>query len=671
MWCLGWMRISACAAALILLRVAFAQADFECPTPEQRAAQLAALEIGAKLRYGDSVDELALYRLIRGIDQDLLPNEIRDIPWGGPDVPIADSPDDQEAQFRILLTPESILHGSAEAVSAYQGAELFLQDSGLYSYRPEYGFADYPADWWLDGAQNRVYQTMDIAEWLQTMAASDTFHRVYRGYGKRSYRTLRTSWTYFDPWQWDKRAYTRVTDRALEKWRSNGDLLWLAAAFSRITTRDPAEAELLGYFDALHARVKSCGAGREELLIYPLFRFHALRLLIQAGIEERDGSFDRALALLRDPVLPKPVRNDTTSDYAVGDRAAHLMAARLHEFGTLGEYRQVVVGGRAEPLPYGEEGTYVDAFIDMSWAFANSYSEYLTLSKNRSPGIEEVLILNGLSARALWALAQSDAFTPEFRLAAAQSAWLRAFLLGQTKLADEILKAVGNHLPALSDMAPAILAAQGAEKERLTLLVLLRHPDITIQVRNDFGAGRSIRWCGDLSPAIYKATLEDLFGPVLRMDTIPISEQWYRINYREGLMSASDTTPDYAARSPAKWRTTTPMWLHWGWGYWDPMENPIDMAELQRLSEVPAAPTYLMQRAIAWAEQAQSRFDPLRAWVGMEIDQRPAEALHLAIRSAKSGCDEREGPLSRQAWIRLHDNPRWKAWADKTPYWYD
>jgi hypothetical protein len=319
-------------------------------------------------------------------------------------------------------------------------------------------------------------------------------------------------------------------------------------------------------------------------------------------------------------------------------------------------------------------GTYVDAFRNLSWAFSSDYVQYLQSTKSRFPSLEDELILNGLSVQALWELAQSDAFTPEFRSDVAQSAWLRAYLLGRTKIADEILAAVAAKVPAFAELGPQILAAHGPEKEHLTLLMLLRHPEIGIDLPR---AGSSTRWCGRLNPAAYQATVNDLFGPVLRLDTIPISEQWAAINYREGLVERGNTTPDYAARQSERWwwsgqyfMRSDPSWLQYHSSS-GPSPSPFDRNELRRLGELPAAPTYLADRAIAWANAAQGGIGAVRAWFGMTVDQRPAEALHLAVRAAKWGCSDDEGPASRAAWIVLHKNAHWKEWADKTPYWYD
>lgn len=631
------------------------------------------LNIGAEIRYGDSTDEVALYRLLRGIDNVLLQTEIRDLSYGDAWIPEVNAPGEQQAQFEELLAPESQLIDPV-ARDRFQAAELFLQDQGLHSYRPEYGLGDYPPDWWLDGARNRVYQTIDVAEWLQTMAASDTYHRVSRVYGRRGYRSMRSSWTYFDPWQWDKRGYVRVTDRALDKWRKSGDLLWLAAGFSRVTWQDGAVVELLGTFTRLHAKVKACAASRNENLIYPLLRFHALRLLFQKGVQEQPA-LERALDLLRDPLLPAPVYNETTSDFAAADRAARLLSAELAANPSLDGWMDSVAATEIAPVTSGTApGTYVDAFRNLSWAYSSNYVQYLQSTKDRYPSLEDELILNGLSVQALWALAQSDAFTPEFRSAVARSAWLRAHLLGRAALADEILTAVAANVPAFAELGPQILAAHGEEKEHLTLLMLLRHPEIGIELPR---SGQSTRWCGGLNPAGYQATVNDLFGPVLRLDTIPISEQWAAINYREGAFERQNNTPDYAARQSERWWWTgrsfmrsDPYWLRY-YGPSGPDTSPFERNELRRLAELPAAPIYLAEHAIAWANEAQGGIAAVRAWFGIKVDHRPAEALHLAVLAAKKGCNDDEGPASRAAWIVLHQNKQWKEWADKTPYWYD
>jgi hypothetical protein len=112
------------------------------------------------------------------------------------------------------------------------------------------------------------------------------------------------------------------------------------------------------------------------------------------------------------------------------------------------------------------------------------------------------------------------------------------------------------------------------------------------------------------------------------------------------------------ARIPRQW----PDWL----------ADNVDLQELDALGRLPSAPEYFSRQAVAWARESRGNFEWLRARFWPEEEGGPGEALHRAIMSTKRDCRRlHHGVYSREAWIALHDNPMWRLWADRTPYWYD
>lgn len=99
----------------------------------------------------------------------------------------------------------------------------------------------------------------------------------------------------------------------------------------------------------------------------------------------------------------------------------------------------------------------------------------------------------------------------------------------------------------------------------------------------------------------------------------------------------------------------------------EPIFKLIDWDELRRLAEVVNGPRFLSERVIAWTEGT--------TWLGklLGTDELLPEALHLAVRSTRYGCqrDGGHGAYSRRAFALLHERYPDSEWAAKTPYWFD
>lgn len=80
--------------------------------------------------------------------------------------------------------------------------------------------------------------------------------------------------------------------------------------------------------------------------------------------------------------------------------------------------------------------------------------------------------------------------------------------------------------------------------------------------------------------------------------------------------------------------------------------------EYARLSDLGAAPNYLCKQVIAWVQSHPA-------------DPRGPEALHLAVKSTRYGCTDKEtGKWSKAAHDLLHKRFPNNSWTKKTPYWF-
>jgi hypothetical protein len=655
------------AATLSFASIPFAQAQQnDTCTGAALAGRDEAIGIGASIDYGDSLHEVALYRLLTGIDATPLKSELQALNWDGPsDDTLLSETDtgsaDAAGPFDPLLIPAAELEANHDSYLRYYHTQDWLKRSGLRSYRPERGGPENAADWWLRDDADPVYRENDFAGWLQAMAASDTFHRNYRIAGRGWYRPLISSWTYFDPKKWDVANYDRVTSLALDKWQQDGKPVWAAVVFSRLRT-DQAEADgLIDWFYQLHAQVKACAATKEETVLYSLFRFHTLRLLfMRAAYQDDRQYYDKAMRLMAD-TIPGNRPGGSVSDENAATRAALLMAGYDKDRQIFYPAADDILSGN---IPQAQ------AWRDLRWASAGSFDDYIKLAAGQEPQSHELAILNGLSTAALYRLLEANAFTPDIRNKLAETGWLRSYLLNQPSLNRQFLTYIADHHDALKEDAKALLAASDADRGKEDLLFLLRHMDLSVEIDTDWN--QRALWCNGIGVDAYEATMADIMGPVLRMAEIPQAERWYNINYwhEYGYYDLAAPSPAFEGANPGE---RFPRWS--GVSYLlVPGDNvgAVNYTELSQLGHLPLPRDLLIGRVLDWARSERSSFEKLQAFFGITGDQRVAEALHLAIRDMRNICRIGDpNRMSRAAWIVLHANPRWKAWAQKTPYWYN
>jgi hypothetical protein len=206
-----------------------------------------------------------------------------------------------------------------------------------------------------------------------------------------------------------------------------------------------------------------------------------------------------------------------------------------------------------------------------------------------------------------------------------QATWLRAALLGDTKTADELAPLLAQVVPPMSELLKSYqLSSDPNEKRFSAIYAWLKTPGLEPVV--DAGVGRESPlyeqdqyrdnwWCGSAySPATAEENREVLqFTAVTTAPPPPF-------------LSAQDA--DKGAKERAA------------------------------LAKFGASPNYIAQQVIQWANAHAD-------------DSRVPEALHLAVKTTRYGCTDKDSPRwSKAAFDLLHRKYPNSSWAKKTPYWF-
>jgi hypothetical protein len=207
----------------------------------------------------------------------------------------------------------------------------------------------------------------------------------------------------------------------------------------------------------------------------------------------------------------------------------------------------------------------------------------------------------------------------------AQAAWLRAALLGDTKTADEMTPVLGNLFPELAGLLNGYSsAAQPDEKKFAAIYAWLKTPGLEPIV--DAGVGRQ--------------------NPVTQQDS-----------YRDNWWCTSSFTPATPEenREVVQFTAVTtgapPRFL-------SAAESAQAEKEWSTLRSLGAAPNYIVRQVIQWANTHPT-------------DPRVPEALHLAVRTTRYGCTDKDSPRwSKAAFDVLHRKYPNNPWTKKTPYWF-
>ena len=386
-------------------------------------------------------------------------------------------------------------------------------------------------------------------------------------------------------------------DHSVERWQTTHTDPWLVAALSKVDAKHPKANDLI----AQALNVKPTAAA------FASARFHAVRLLMESAKN------DEARTLLDQLLKTNEARFDASSLNLLRSKRM-LLVTTLADFLT---YAPRVPAA----LSWNDDGREVPADDE-------SVSNEMKALKNQPQFDYDAgnALNQQFPVTILKDAAKSTTLPASLRRDLAQAAWLRAAILGDTKTADELVPVLSSLVPELSTLLEAYLSAPTPEAKKFSAIYAwLKFPGLEPVV--DVGVGRetalnkqdSLRdnwWCGASLNAVPDAHDEDT-GP------------------------ASFTS----------FTEEAPLFL-------SPPQRSAGQREWKTLKGLGAAPNYISQQVIQWANKSPA-------------DQRVPEALHLAVTTTRYGCtDDQTGRWSKAAFDLLHRQYPNTSWAKKTKYWF-
>jgi hypothetical protein len=243
----------------------------------------------------------------------------------------------------------------------------------------------------------------------------------------------------------------------------------------------------------------------------------------------------------------------------------------------------------------------------------------------------------GLPLSLLEEAIKRPALPPPVRQELALSAWCRAILIGEDATAARLGEKVKEHWPELREEVARYEAEKDPPSRQFSFVfVLLRHPGIVPYLRG----------------SLHRET------PIGRIDKF--RENWWCELGRGGAMHRAV----YGRREHLRYlRQNSPVdeltkEIPPNLPFLSAAEREAARTELARLKAIPPAPDLLCEEALKWASAHPN-------------DPRAPQALHLAVRATRYGCEgDRTTEFSRRAYRFLHRNYPSSQWTKATPYWY-
>lgn len=228
---------------------------------------------------------------------------------------------------------------------------------------------------------------------------------------------------------------------------------------------------------------------------------------------------------------------------------------------------------------------------------------------------DSTAILNRMVPFALWSDAGTNSLLPaHLRLQVAESAWVRALVLGKDADARSLMQRIVRQRPAFAVPARDFLAAPDPAAARFSgVLLLLRTP----------GASS------------FLAPGED--APDLTRTSDLGSISW-------GFAAGCAPPEPAAGPNPA---------------FLDPAQQARNDAEWKQMADAaPSGGAWLAAQTLVWANSHPQ-------------DPRLPEALHLVVQAGRRACRGLQpAEYGRAAFDLLHRRYPDSAWTRKTPYWY-
>ena len=225
--------------------------------------------------------------------------------------------------------------------------------------------------------------------------------------------------------------------------------------------------------------------------------------------------------------------------------------------------------------------------------------------------------------------AESRVLPKHLRTDVAQAAWLRAVLLVDTSTADQLTPTLKQLVPGATLLLDDYLSQKQPDAKRFAAVYFwMKFPGLEPIV--DAGVGRET----------------------------PLGEQ---DQYRDNWWCSAAVLPEASANEQTEKKqkseyfgipqSTIPVFLT------APQRSTAEK-EASALAAFGAAPNYICRQAVQWATNNPS-------------DARVPEALHLAVKTTRYGCsDKQTGRWSKAAFDLLHKQYPNSVWAKRTPYWF-
>jgi hypothetical protein len=254
---------------------------------------------------------------------------------------------------------------------------------------------------------------------------------------------------------------------------------------------------------------------------------------------------------------------------------------------------------------------------------------------------DAAVVFNEMLPLLSWLQAMESPVLPaHLRLILSRAAWVRAVLLDKDENAMAVAASLKDRDPAANSYLSSYLNAKTRETRKFAAIcAFLKYPGLRPYLPG--GLGRTT--------------------PLEQIDD-------YRDNWWCALKCLRATGENCAHDFPNYFVDATAMNTSQRTLYpgnkmtWPAFISPADREtagnERKTLASLGPAPNYLSNYVVSYAK-------------GKSPDPNLAEALHLAVRSTRYGCTDKEtAKYSKSAYEVLHKKYPQSPWAKKTPYWF-
>jgi hypothetical protein len=345
---------------------------------------------------------------------------------------------------------------------------------------------------------------------------------------------------------------------------------------------------------------------------YPTVAYHQLRLLIDANRKDEARTMLDAMLAQNLASVPPSALNDFLS-------LRMQIAKDLDEFLKYAQRKPTA-------FSYNEDGRE----LPTTAAEMNEDAALKEFAKGRLAFDEDgrAIINQQMPVSLLKEAAASKTLPAYLRREVAQAAWARAALLDDEAAGKDLTLMLQSLAPDLKAALNDFLnAATGNDKKFAAIYFLLKYPGIEPYV--DAGVGR-------------RTALNEIDN---------FRDNWWCADF----ITASDKLngaidPDMPKDDPPK-KPNVPDFL-------SVVTRATAIKERARLRALGTAPNYLCAQAVRLAGVKPT-------------DPRAPEMLHLAVKSTRYGCTDKEtGRFSKMAYDLLHKNYPKSEWAAKTKFWF-